>query len=250
MSLFISFEGGDGSGKSTQAEMLRTRLQRAGIPSLLVREPGTTPLGDYLRAWLKRERRTKISHAAEAFLFSAARAELVEKTIKPELNRQNTVVIADRYVDSTTAYQGYGRRLHLKELDVVNRLATQGVIPSLTFLLDCLPEEGLKRVGSFHDAPDLTPLVSSGSSRMDHEGTRRFEEESLGFHRRVRAGYLKMVDQEPERWCVIDATQSVEAISDAVWNRVEEWLSIHEGVGAEDATLPLWADHGEKSSAK
>ena len=248
MSLFISFEGGEGSGKSTQTEILHTRIQGVGIPTLLVREPGSTQLGNYLRSWLKSERRRKISHAAETFLFSAARAELIEKTIKPELNRHNMVVIADRYVDSTTAYQGYGRRLQLKELDVVNRLVTQSVMPSITFLLDCPPEEGLKRVGSFHNLSDFTSHKSSGASRMDHDGTRRFEEEPLEFHRRVRAGYLEMVKQEPKRWRIISATQSVDAIANAIWEHVEEHLPMDKGIDANDTTLPLRTDDGEKNS--
>ena len=243
MSLFISFEGGEGSGKTTQADALRQRLQQAGISVVSLREPGSTSLGDYLRGWLVRERRNKISHGAEAFLFAAARAELVAKTIKPTLKRPNTVVITDRYVDSTTAYQGYGRRLRLKDLDVVNHLSTQGVMPSLTFLLDCAPEEGLKRVGSLRAARGLTAIEAHEASRMDKEGTRRFEEEPIEFHERVRAGYLKIAGREPGRWCVIDATRSVEQISEIVWERVREQLphDMSPDAGESDSNLPLWA---------
>ena len=128
MSLFISFEGGEGSGKTTQAEILARRLEKAGTSTLLVREPGTTALGVYLRDWLKRERRKgeAISSFAELFLFEAARAELFAKVIRPALARDSSVIIADRFADSTTAYQGYGRRLSLESIDLVNRIATGG----------------------------------------------------------------------------------------------------------------------------
>ena len=223
MSLFVSFEGGDGSGKSLQADSLRKHLQHAGVHAVLVHEPGTTSLGDYLRTWLKQEKRESISSTAEALLFASARAELVAKTIKPALKRRNTVVIADRYADSTTAYQGYGRRLRLKDVNVINSLATKGIVPDLTFLLDCTPEVGLGRVGAFR-VTGLESLQASGASRTDPEGTRRFESESLEFHERVRAGYLKIAAHEPDRWCVIDATKPVEEIDGLVWARVEERL--------------------------
>ena len=243
MSPFISFEGGEGSGKSSQAEILRQRLQQAGVSSLLVREPGTTALGDYLKAWLKREQRRKTSSSAEALLFAAARAELVSKTIKPALASPRTVVIADRYADSTTAYQGYGRRLRLKDVDAVNCLATQGIMPDLTFLLDCSPEVGLRRVGSFHDTGRSDTPETVGPVRMDREGTRRFESESLAFHKRVRAGYLKISKREPDRWCLIDATKSVDEISDIVWARVEVVMAQDMGADSSEPnpSFPLWA---------
>ena len=223
MSLFVSFEGGEGSGKSLQADSLRENLQHAGVDVVLVREPGSTSLGDYLRTWLKKEKRQRISYMAEAFLFASARTELVAKTIKPALKRRNTVVIADRYADSTTAYQGYGRRLRLKDVNGINSLATMGIMPDLTFLLDCAPEVGLGRVGAFR-VTDLESLQASGASRTDPEGTRRFESESLEFHERVRSGYLKIAAHEPDRWCVIDATKPVEEIDGLVWARVQERL--------------------------
>lgn len=241
MSLFISFEGGEGTGKSTQTELLRQRLQQAGVPSLLVLEPGTTPLGDYLKAWLKREQRETTSPGAEALMFAAARAELVSKTIKPALANANTVVIADRYADSTTAYQGYGRGLRLTDVDAVNRLATQGIRPELTFLLDCSPEIGLGRVGSPHDTERSHTSEAGVPVRIDPEGTRRFETESLEFHKRVRAGYLKISKRGPDRWCVIDATKSVGEIGDIVWERVQARLTqpTHVGAGEPGPNLPL-----------
>ncbi|MFQ5934622.1 MAG: dTMP kinase [Dehalococcoidia bacterium] len=224
MSLFISFEGGEGSGKTTQAEILAERLRAAGFSVLPVHEPGTTPLGNYLRIWLRREYRKEeaVSHDAELLLFAAARAELVAKGIKPALQQNRMVVIADRYADSTTAYQGYGRRIRLEYVKVVNSLATQGVIPDLTLLLDCPPEEGLKRVQS---KLPLEPAQPRLVSRMDEEGTRRFEEETRDFHERVHRGYLKLAQQEPDRWRVIDATKSIDEISDTVWRHVQQLLA-------------------------
>ena len=255
MSLFISFEGGEGSGKSTQSSILLERLQRTGVSAILVREPGTTPLGQHLRDWLKREQREKTSHHAEALLFAAARAELVSKTIKPALKRSNTVVIADRYADSTTAYQGYGRRLSQRNIAVVNQLATQGVMPDLTLFLDCKPEYGLARLGSAQtpmlegdtagetQIPPDPPLRKGGTraGRIDREGTKRFESEPIEFHQRVREGYLKLAEQEPARWCVIDATKSVDEISETVWDRVAARITLHPSREDSDTDLPLWA---------
>jgi dTMP kinase len=220
LSLFISFEGGEGSGKSTQAGALHQALQQAGVSSLLVHEPGTTPLGAFLRDKLKQEieREHALSPSAELFLFAAARAELVANVLKPALDERDAVVIADRYADSTTAYQGYGRLLPLEDIVTINRIATQGLVPDVTFLLDCSPEQGLGRIGSvpLPDSSDTTP-----GSRIDQEGTQRFEKEPLDFHQRVRAGYLRIAENEPGRWHVIDATMAVQEISDAVWKRVE-----------------------------
>ena len=122
MSVFISFEGGEGSGKTSQAKLLRDQLIKTGIYTVLIHEPGSTPLGDYLRNWLKKEqpKHQVISHQAEALLFAAARAELVSKVIKPTLAQIRTVIITDRYSDSTIAYQGYGRGIPLDDLEPVN----------------------------------------------------------------------------------------------------------------------------------
>ena len=227
MSLFISFEGGEGTGKSTQAQRLYSRLRGEHVQALLIREPGTTPLGDYLRRWLKREpaKDGPISHGAELFLFAGARAELVAKVIKPALRRPRIVVVADRYADSTLAYQGYGRRLSLSAIQAMNAIATQGITPDITFLLDCPPEGGLGRLGSLQFRFPLESGDHLSESRIDQEGARRFEEEPMDFHRRVREGYLEIAKQEPHRWCIIDATRSEDQIGDVVWQRVQGMLS-------------------------
>ena len=218
MTFFISFEGGDGSGKSTQTEALSRRLEDEGVSWLAIREPGTTRLGVYLRDWLKRERTDgdDISVIAELLLFEAARAELVEKVIRPAL-KSGKVVIADRYVDSSIAYQGYGRGLPTEVVSHANKIATSGLFPDITFLLDCPPEQGLTRIGA-----ELHDVQSNLQSRNDAPGTRRFEQESVEFHGRVREGYRAIAASNAERWHVIDATKAQEEIRSATSSRSGE----------------------------
>ena len=221
MSLFVTFEGGEGSGKTTQVELLNERMRDAGVPSVVVREPGTTGLGWYVRDWLKRGALTgeTLSGEAELFLFAAARVELVSTILKPALAQANTVVIADRYADSTRAYQGQGRGIPTEYIDLINDVATQGVWPDVTFLLDCPPEAGLERVGAIQLSLPLERGPAPLDAQRDEEGT-RFEQESLDFHERVRKGYLKLAKEDPDRWKVIDATTPAAEIGDTVWKRL------------------------------
>jgi dTMP kinase len=204
MALFITFEGGEGSGKSVQAKELYRRLSQLAIPALLTHEPGGTPFGKKLARWLKWAQGTDISPLAELLLFNASRAQLVTEVIQPGLE-SGKVVISDRYADSTTAYQGYGRGLDLAMVKATNSAATQGLKPDLTILLDISAEEGLDR--------------KRAKSRD------RFEREALAFHRRVRESYLKMATNEPERWLVVDASQSRREIAQIIWQRVSQLLS-------------------------
>ena len=238
-SLFISFEGGEGSGKTTQAQRLHQRLTAAGTTAVLVKEPGTTELGEYLRSWLKREYRREDA-VSELFLFAAARTELVARVIEPTLRGGKSVVIADRYADSTRAYQGHGRRLPLDEVDAVNRLATGGMAPDLTFLLDCPPHRGLARVSSAQLKLGLEQSEETISGRVDMDGTQRFERESSEFHQRVRRGYLEMAKLEPGRWCVVDATRPVEEVGEMIWYEVRERLASrgHEPAGELELSSP------------
>ena len=204
MSLFITFEGGEGSGKSVQAKELYKRLQKLAIPAVLTHEPGGTILGDKLARWLKWAQSTDISPLIELLLFNASRAQLVAEVIQPNL-KGDTVVISDRYVDSTTVYQGYGRGLGMEMVRTANQASTQGLKPDLTILLDMPPEDGLAR--------------KKGS------GKDRFEQEDLDFHQRVRQGYLKLAAEEPKRWLIIDATQSKKTISEIIWEKVRQLLA-------------------------
>ena len=204
MSPFITFEGGEGSGKSVQAKALYRKLSRLSIPSTLTHEPGVTPLGSKVARWLKWGDDMDISPLAELMLFNVSRAQLVEEVIRPSL-KSGLVVICDRYADSTTAYQSYGRGLDLSIVRAVNEAAIQGIQPDLTVLLDMPVEAGLARKKD--KKPD------------------RFEKEALAFHRRVRQGYLELARAEPERWLVVDAEKSKEEIADLIWDRVKKLLS-------------------------
>ena len=208
MSLFITFEGGEGSGKTVQARALYRRLSKLAIPELLTHEPGGTSLGRKLARWLKWTQGTGISPLTELLMFNASRAQLVGEVIQRNL-KSGKVVICDRYADSTTAYQSYGRGLNLEMVRVTNNVATQGLTPNLTVLLDIPAEAGLFR---------------KRAKRHD-----RFEQENIAFHRRVRQGYLKMAADEPERWLVVDASQSKTKISEVIWERVSQLLSSHRG---------------------
>ncbi len=204
MSVFITFEGGEGSGKSVQAKLLYNRLQKLAIPVILLREPGGTGLGKKLTRLLKWSRDIDILPMPELLLFNASRAQLVEKVIKPSLNK-GTVVICDRFADSSVVYQGFGRGLSTETVQLINNIATKGLKPDLTILLDITVEEGFgRKVGENRD---------------------RLEKEDMDFHQRVREGYLKLAKAEPERWLVIDATQSKERIAQTIWQKVKELLS-------------------------
>ncbi len=221
MAVFISFEGGEGSGKSTQAEALTERLADAGIAVEFVHEPGTTELGWQIRDILKRglPGESLIAPEAELLLFSAARAQLVFAALAPLMDRQDAVVVADRYVDSTTAYQGYGRGIPLEKVEVVNALATRGVMPDLTFLLDLPPVNGLTRIGDLQLGFQFDDSVLHPDDARAQEGA-RFEDEPLEFHERVRRGYSELVASEPDRFCVIDAAQPEARVSELIWDEV------------------------------
>ena len=203
MSLFITFEGGEGSGKTVQAHALHRRLAQLSVPVVITHEPGGTPLGGRIARSLKWVREVDISPISELLLFNASRAQLVDEVIRPELV-DGKVVICDRYTDSTVAYQGYGRGLEMEVVRKINDVATGGLLPDLTVLLDIPVEEGFAR---------------KGVSARD-----RFEEEDISFHRRVRGGYLRLAETEPGRWLVIDAAQSRKRIANIIWERVSRLL--------------------------
>jgi len=203
MPLFITLEGGEGCGKSLQAKRLYRKLTQKGITSLLTQEPGGTPMGKRITYWLKWQDGHRISAMAELMLFNASRAELVNKVIRPALE-EGQIVICDRYTDSTLAYQGYGRGIDLGFVKALNNAASGSLKPDLTILLDIPHEEGLGRKKKARD---------------------RFEQEEATFHRRVRQGYLKLAAEEPQRWLVIDATQSKDRVATLIWQKVSAMLA-------------------------
>lgn len=200
MAAFVVFEGGDGAGKSTQAQFLLRRLRARTIPACLVREPGGTPLGESLRRWLKSHR--DLAPAAELFLFSAARAQLVGQAIRPALTRGETV-LCDRFTASTVAYQGYGRGLDLELVRRLNLAATDGLEPDLTILLDLPVEAALARRAVPSDGIEAAPLE---------------------FHRRVRRGYLDQAAQSPGQWVVLDAAMPKALLAREIWAKVQPLL--------------------------
>ena len=202
MSLFITFEGGEGCGKSTQSRLLLKKLEQQNIPVVLTHEPGGTALGNEVRRALKRKRGSSISPQAELFLFAASRAQLLAELIRPALE-EGKVVICDRFAHSTLVYQGYGRGLDLTTVEMVNNMATQKLKPDLTIFLNIPPERGLARKRSLKD---------------------RFEIEDLSFHRRVREGYIKMAAAETDRWLVIDASLPKGKIAEIIWDKVSKLL--------------------------
>jgi len=202
MSLFITFEGGEGCGKSVQARALYRRLSQLAIPVLLTHEPGGTPPGRRIARWLKWG--DAMPPQTELLLFNVSRALLVAEVIQPALNDGKTV-ICDRFTDSTTAYQSYGRGLDLAMVRVVNNTATQGLKPDLTILLDIAAETGLAR-------------------KQDKKAD-RFEQENITFHQKVRRGYLKLANNEPKRWLVVDATLPRAKIAEIIWQKVKRLLA-------------------------
>jgi dTMP kinase len=207
MSLFITFEGGEGCGKSLQSRILSRKLDQLAIPNLLIHEPGGTPLGERIRYLLKQACEISISPLTELMLFNASRSQLVSDVIKPGL-KEGKIVICDRFTDSTVAYQSFARDLDINVVTEINRTAAQGLIPDVTFLLDVPPKLGLSR---------------KRAGMND-----RFEQEDLAFHEKVRSGFLKLAAADPDRWLIIDSTLSKPQISGAIWEKVRTLLGITE----------------------
>ncbi|WP_313409450.1 dTMP kinase [Aeromicrobium sp.] len=199
--VFVAFEGGEGSGKSTQSRLLSQWLESRGRRVLLTREPGGTEVGARLRSILLDPATGHLSPRTEALIYAADKAEHVDTVILPAL-ADGSVVITDRYVDSTLAYQGAGRALHVNELESLARWATADLRPHLTVLLDVDPATGLSRAGE----PD------------------RIEGEPVEFHQRVRRHFLDLAATDPEHYVVLDANEAPELIHERVRAAVEPWL--------------------------
>lgn len=207
--MLITFEGIDGAGKSTQVKKLKRHLQENGKEVMTLREPGGTEVAEKIRQLLL-ESKHEITPIGELLLFAASRAELVQSVIAPAL-AQGTVVILDRFSDSTTAYQGYGRGLDLGMLEEVNRIATAGLKPDITFYLDLSPQDALIRKFSEKSLP-----LAFDSEELD-----RMESSGEEFYRRVRTGYLALQEAEPGRIVLLDALDSPEKIHGAIVVRLE-----------------------------
>jgi dTMP kinase len=196
---FITFEGGDGTGKTTQIRSLERHLEELGRSCLVTREPGGTVLGGLIRKVLLEVGDHEIAPATELFLYLADRAQHVNEIILPAIEA-GKIVLCDRFTDSTVAYQGYGRGIELRLLRQLNAIADQGLCPDLTFLFDCPARVGLAR----------TARRQSETGRRQED---RFEREKIEFHEKVRAGFLEMARAEPQRFRIVDATRPVEEIT-------------------------------------
>ena len=208
--MFITFEGPEGSGKSTQIALLSGWLRGRDQAVLTTREPGGTAIGDRVRAILLDHAASEMSPEAEVLLFSAARAQHVNEVIRPHLE-SGGVVLCDRFADSTLAYQGYGHRLPLDTLATVTAFATGGLRPDLVAYLDIDVQAGLRR--------------KQQHAKDDAGQWNRMEAQALAFHQRVRAGYLEMAAKDSVRWLVVDASQGVEDVQRVLRERVVELLA-------------------------
>ena len=198
---FIVFEGGEGAGKSTQEALLAEWLEQHGRTVLRTREPGGTPAGEAIRTVLLSNDYAGLTDRAEALLFAAARGEHVAQVIRPALEA-GSVVVCDRYLDSSVAYQGYGRNLGAEHVRSLSLWATHDLLPDLTVLLDIDPVVGLSRVTS----PD------------------RLESEPIEYHQRVRQAFLDIASTDPQRYLIVDASQSTQAIAERIRSRVADLL--------------------------
>ena len=205
--LFITFEGGEGCGKSTQIAALKARLEAMGKTVVQTREPGGTALGESVRNLLQYDDAGQgMSPEAELLLFAASRAQHVRELIAPAID-EGQIVLCDRFLDSTTVYQGVARAIDSKKVDTINQFAIGDTNPDLTILIDLPPEIGLARVHARSDG------------QLD-----RMEKEAIGFFQAVRQGYLDLAKSEPKRFLVLDGSQSVEELETQIWQKVEATL--------------------------
>ena len=211
MSLFITFEGVEGSGKTTQIKRLKRYLKQKGIPYFTTREPGGTPIGEKVRRILLNRAHGEMIALSELFLYEAARAQHVIQVIRPLLKKKG-VILCDRFSDASIAYQGYGRKMDPRLVDLLNQIASKRVRPDLTFLLDCPSDMGLRRAAR-RDRQKRSNLQD------------RFEREKIQFHRRVRKGYLSLAKEEPHRIRVIDTREGEQKVFEKIRNTVDALMA-------------------------
>lgn len=201
---FITFEGIEGCGKTTQIKLLDEYLRRNGHKTLLTREPGGTEIGDKIRQILLDPQNKKMHPITELLLYGASRSQHIEELIRPAL-LEGKMVLCDRYSDSTTAYQGAARRLDLKKLDEMDKIATSSLKPDLTIVIDVAAKDGLSRATK-RGSPD------------------RLEQEKLDFHERVREGYLSIAKKEPNRVLVVDGSRDIDTVHKKIVNQLEKFI--------------------------
>lgn len=208
--LFITFEGVEGAGKSIQVEILSSHLREQGYPVVVTREPGGTRIGEQIRAITHNPENVDMEATTEAYLMAAARAQHVAQIIEPAI-RAGNIVLCDRYVDSSIAYQGLGRNLGAETIARLNDLAVNGAVPDLTFLLNVTPNLGLRRRSKSLKVPD------------------RLDLQQKEFYERVYQGYLDLAKKEPNRYVVIDASRSIVEVAQEIWKEVEPRLPARNG---------------------
>ncbi len=209
--MFITFEGIEGCGKSTQAKRLVNRLKELAVPLVFTLEPGGTSVGQKIRGILLDSRNQHLSPLTELLLYAADRAQHVEEVIKPALE-QDKWVLCDRFFDATTVYQGYARGLDMKLIVTLNEKASPGIRPDITFLIDCAVEIGLER-------------ALKRNKIQFQEGQDRFEREKKDFHEAVREGYLAMAMEDRERFVVVDGTLKEDELEEIIFKHVEPFIS-------------------------
>ncbi|MFA5880758.1 MAG: dTMP kinase [Eubacteriales bacterium] len=208
--IFITFEGPDGSGKTTQMEMLGERLESLGRDVVYTREPGGTGIGEDIRDILLDSSNTAMVHRTEALLYAAGRAQHVDELIKPALG-QGKIVLCDRFIDSTIAYQGFGRGIDLGFLNELNNIAVAGLLPDLTLILDIDPALGIERINEKR-------VLKSGRAKD------RIEQEHINFHERVRKGFHHLAASDPKRCRIINGGKDTETVHRELFRIVNEVL--------------------------
>ena len=196
---FITFEGGEGSGKTTQSELLYNNLKQKGLNVTRTREPGGTILAESIREILLKGEKDKMSSLTELYLFAAARRDHIDNVIAPSL-KNNEIVICDRFIDSTTAYQGYAGNIDLNLINSINNFTIGSIIPNITYIFDIDPNIGLKR------------SINTTSDEI------RFEKKDIGYHKKIRSGFLEIAKNNSDRCIVIDAEQELKKIEEFLLN--------------------------------
>lgn len=204
--MFITFEGGEGAGKSTAIKKIVERLQKEGREIVLTREPGGTPIGEEIRSVILDKKNTDMDVRTEALLYAASRRQHIVQKIIPSL-KQGKIVLCDRFLDSSLAYQGYARGIGIDKVYEMNQFATEGVEPDLTLFFDLDPEEGLRRIAA-----------------NNNREVNRLDVEKLSFHQKVREGFLLLAKKFPHRFVVIDASQNAQKVFEDAYKEIENIL--------------------------